>query len=129
MQCEVFQGTMIGWSELFQKAADYASKLGPRCVRRISHSASGGRGIVAVWYEPDQESDEPVASEQGSTGFEESVPIRLCFEFHEGTLIGWRELFELVLPKAAQLAPEQLVSYSHSDDSGKGLVVLWYWGA
>ena len=30
MKFKIFKGTLIGWKELFQQAADFASELGPR---------------------------------------------------------------------------------------------------
>ncbi len=49
-------------------------------------------------------------------------------EIFEGTLISWEELCANAMAEAPDLQPEQLVSISHSDDKGKGLVVLWFWG-
>ncbi len=124
MEFEIFRGTLVSWQELFQMAATFATELGPARVRRVSHSASGGRGIVVVWY----------TSAESSAGADlmqtqDALPIRLSFFFHQATMISWPELFEHAAAKAMDLHPDQVVSVSHSDDQGKGLVALWYWDA
>ena len=120
MKFKIFKGTMIGWKELFQQAADFATELGPRRVRNISHSGSNGRGIVTVWYV-----DEDETLQEAET----SIPLRLKFDYKRGTLISWEALFEEACAKAAKLLPDLFVSISHSDDKGNGVVTLWYWSA
>ena len=46
----MFRGTLIGWNELFQQAADFATAIGPDRLISISHSCDDLDGIVTVWY-------------------------------------------------------------------------------
>ena len=117
MKFKLFKGTLIGWQELFQQAADFATELGPNRLRAISHSGSNGRGIVTVWYV------------DGDDEAKEAIPLRVKFDFTRGTLASWEELFEHVSKRTAELLPELFVSISHSDDQGNGVVTLWYWGS
>jgi hypothetical protein len=120
MKTRVFKGTMISWRELFDDAARFATELGPTRVRRVSHSANNSRGIVVVWYD-----DVKPASEAP----ESRLRFVMRCDFEKGTLISWEELFQKVADRAAKLAPEQLVSLSHSDDQGSGIAAVWYWTA
>ncbi|MHC5064420.1 MAG: hypothetical protein ACYTG5_10650 [Planctomycetota bacterium] len=120
MKYKIFKGTLIGWKELFQQAADFASELGPRRVQTISHSGSNGRGIVTVWYVDEEETAESA---------EASIPLKVKCDFSRGTLISWEDLFEETCTKASKLLPELFVSISHSDDKGNGVVALWYWSS
>ena len=47
---EKFRGTMATWDELFAKAAEFATNLGPERLISISHSADHSDGVVTVWY-------------------------------------------------------------------------------
>ena len=119
MKYRKFQGTLISWRALFADAARFATKLGPARVHCISHSASDGRGIVNVWYR-----------EGASKSTDElSTELVLKFAHKRGTMISWDGLFQWVLGEAARLHPDQVVSISHSDSKGDGIVTLWYWGA
>ena len=145
MKSKLFKGTLISWQELFEEAATFATELGPAQVRAVSHSASGGRGIVTVWYtERDEPKDATENTESpGTTDTTDTtentenpdttdtteIPLRLAFEFERGTLISWELLFQAAAEKAERLLPEQLVSISHSDDNGNGLAVVWYWSS
>ena len=44
------RGTLATWDELFARAADFATDIGPERVLNISHSADQGDGVVTVWY-------------------------------------------------------------------------------
>ncbi len=46
---EVFRGTMTSWNDLFQQAADFATKIGKENLIGISHS-DNGESVVTVWY-------------------------------------------------------------------------------
>lgn len=69
----------------------------------------------------------------GATGYRPkevtSLELELRFEFVRGRLASWEELFAQTARGAAALRPEQLVSISHSDDDGDGIVTRWYWTA
>ena len=39
----------------------------------------------------------------------------------------WDDLFSEAAAFATTLGPERLISISHSEDSGKGVVAVWYW--
>ena len=47
---EIFRGIMAPWPELFEKAAVFATELGPRRLISISHSEDQNDGVIAVWY-------------------------------------------------------------------------------
>ncbi|HEV7281042.1 MAG TPA: hypothetical protein VGN57_12630 [Pirellulaceae bacterium] len=51
---EVFQSAWISWDELFQSAADFATRLGPGLLIGISHSHDSTTGTVTVWYWSDR---------------------------------------------------------------------------
>lgn len=113
-----FQGTFLSWEQLFTEAAAFATTLGPSQVHGISHSASDGRGIVNVWYwEPTDAAPAP------------AFELEVRFEFKRATLISWDELFQWASDKAGEFTREQVISVSHSDSKGSGIVVLWYWSA
>lgn len=109
-----FRGTYITWPDLFRQAADFASGLGPGRVRGISHSADHHDGIVTVWYL------EGVAASRSSRE-------RLAFEYHQGTLISWVELFEKAAETATAVGPDRVLAVTHSADHSAGLVTVWYW--
>ncbi len=44
-----------------------------------------------------------------------------------GTWISWEDLFQEAADFANELGPERVVSISHSEDQGKGVVTVWYW--
>jgi hypothetical protein len=43
-----FRGTFITWPELFDQAADFATKIGKERLISISHSEDEKDGVVAV---------------------------------------------------------------------------------
>ncbi len=45
-----FEAQWDSWEELFQKAADFASGIGPKRLISISHSEDHNTGVVTVWY-------------------------------------------------------------------------------
>jgi len=47
---EVFRGTFASWDNLFQQAAEFASRIGQDRLISISHSADKSEGVVTVWY-------------------------------------------------------------------------------
>ena len=53
-----FRASFKKWEALFEEAAAFASKLLPERLITISHSESGGDGVVTVWYW-DAEEDRP----------------------------------------------------------------------
>lgn len=52
--------------------------------------------------------------------------MRVYCEKFESTFKSWEALFEEAYDFATQLAPEQIISISHSCDSGTGVVAVWY---
>jgi len=49
------------------------------------------------------------------------------FESFQGTLASWDELFSEAAEFASQLAPDRLITISHSADKSTGVVTVWYW--
>ena len=56
-------------------------------------------------------------------------PMRVEFQMFRGTMISWDNLFREAAEFAGALAPEQLISISHSADHSDGIVTVWYWSA
>ena len=118
MKYRKFQGSLVTWQQLFREAAEFATTLGPAAVHSISHSASASRGIVVVWYREGVVGPEPA-----------EIDLAMKFFYKRGTFVSWEELFNASCDHAAQLQPEQVVSFSHSDTKGDGIAALWYWDA
>jgi len=48
---EIFASDWESWPKLFERAASFASEVGPERLIGISQSESpAGRGVVTVWY-------------------------------------------------------------------------------
>ena len=47
---EVFRGAWTSWQDLFERAAEFASRLSPDRLISISHSEDANEGVVTVWY-------------------------------------------------------------------------------
>jgi hypothetical protein len=47
---EIFRGVMASWPDLFAKASEFATELGPGRLISISHSEDQNDGVIAVWY-------------------------------------------------------------------------------
>ena len=47
---EMFRGTMISWPQLFEQAAEFATRVGPDRLITIAHSEDKEDGVIAVWY-------------------------------------------------------------------------------
>ena len=52
---EVFRGLLASWDDLFQQAAEFATRLGRERLITIAHSEDQQDGVVAVWYWGDSE--------------------------------------------------------------------------
>ncbi|GAA5480480.1 hypothetical protein [Haloferula helveola] len=50
VEYRIFRGTLATWDTLFQRAAEFASTVGPERLVTISHSADHSDGVVTVWY-------------------------------------------------------------------------------
>ena len=55
-----------------------------------------------------------------------TTPIVKCKNLH-GLLSTRDELFQQACTFASQLKRDQLINISHSVDSGKTVVAVWYW--
>ena len=47
---QMFRSGHEPWELLFQKAADFMTKVGPEYVIGVSHSHESNQGVVTVWY-------------------------------------------------------------------------------
>lgn len=47
---EVIKGTFASWAELFDQAAEIATRVGRNRLIGISHSSEHSQGVVTVWY-------------------------------------------------------------------------------
>ena len=45
-----FRGVFSSWKNLFEQAADFATKVGRENLVSISHSEDNEDGVVTVWY-------------------------------------------------------------------------------
>jgi hypothetical protein len=61
---EVFRSRMSSWQELFQKAADFGSQVGPARLIGFSHSEDQNDGVITVWYWGDDQETAPQTTEQ-----------------------------------------------------------------
>ena len=48
--------------------------------------------------------------------------FKACFK-------SWQAVFQEAADFATQMGRERVVSISHSEDSGNGVVTVWYWSA
>jgi len=49
------------------------------------------------------------------------------FRIFRGMLVTWERLFSDAAQFASEVGSERLISISHSEDNGDGVVVVWYW--
>lgn len=47
--------------------------------------------------------------------------------FQAGSFTSWDSMFSEVAAFASQIAPDDLISISQSDDRDKAVVTVWYW--
>ena len=50
------------------------------------------------------------------------------FEVFKGTFTTWDALLNKAAEFATQIGNDRLINIAHSDDSGRGVIVVWYWG-
>ena len=46
----MFRGTFATWPDLFEQAAEFATKVGRDRLITIAHSEDKDDGVVTVWY-------------------------------------------------------------------------------
>jgi hypothetical protein len=51
----------------------------------------------------------------------------MAFRVFRGTFTTWQTLFSDAADFATELGPERVLSISHSEDKGDGVVTIWYW--
>jgi len=49
------------------------------------------------------------------------------FEIFESSIKSWPTLFTEAAEFASQIGPERLIGISHSQESNRGVVAVWYW--
>jgi hypothetical protein len=49
------------------------------------------------------------------------------FEIFESSFKSWESLFAGAATFAESVDPDRLIGISHSEDSSKGVVTVWYW--
>ena len=49
------------------------------------------------------------------------------FEVFTSSFKSWESLFTEAANFAERIGPEHLIGISHSEDSSKGVVTVWYW--
>lgn len=55
------------------------------------------------------------------------VSMRVRFRVFRSILKSWESMFQEVADFATEVGPERLISISHSEDHGDGVVTVWYW--
>jgi uncharacterized glyoxalase superfamily protein PhnB len=68
---EEFRGIMATWTDLFSRAAQFASAIGRDRLIGISHSEDQQDGVIAVWYWSEQ------GGEGGSSPLRGATPVFL----------------------------------------------------
>ena len=53
--------------------------------------------------------------------------MRVAFQMYRGTFATWHQLFSEAAAFATRVGQERLISISHSEDQGKGVVTVWFW--
>lgn len=53
--------------------------------------------------------------------------MHVTFREFRGRLYSWRELFQQAAVFATDIGKENLISISHSEEAGKGVIAVWYW--
>lgn len=53
--------------------------------------------------------------------------MRLRYKIFRGIWATWEKLFDEAAAFADALGPERVLSISHSEDKGDGVIAVWYW--
>ena len=53
--------------------------------------------------------------------------LRVAFQMYRGTFATWNQLFTEAAAFATRVGKDRLISISHSEDQGKGVVTVWFW--
>jgi len=53
--------------------------------------------------------------------------MKVEFKKFRGVLTSWERLFQEACDFASLVGKERLISISHSEDHGDGIVTVWYW--
>ena len=53
--------------------------------------------------------------------------MRVKFRFWKSSFDTWNAMFQDAADFASQLPPDRLINISHSSDSNRGVVTVWYW--
>ena len=54
--------------------------------------------------------------------------MRVRFKYFRASFSSWQSLFEEAAEFASKIPRDRLISISHSEDKGDGVVTVWYWG-
>ena len=53
--------------------------------------------------------------------------MRVRFKHFKATLKSWNAMNQEAADFASEIAPDRLISISHSADHSEGVVTVWYW--
>lgn len=53
--------------------------------------------------------------------------MQVRYKVFRGIFTSWTALFDEAAAFASTLRPDCLISISHSEDKGDGVVTVWYW--
>ena len=59
----------------------------------------------------------------------ENATMRVRFKLFRATFSSWKALFDQAAEFAGTIPRDQLISISHSEDKGDGVVTVWYWAS
>ena len=54
--------------------------------------------------------------------------MRVRWKLFRATFSSWKALFDRAAEFASTIPRDRLISISHSEDKGDGVVTVWYWG-
>jgi hypothetical protein len=53
--------------------------------------------------------------------------MRVNFRIFQSSFSSWKSLFQEAADFAGTIAPDHLITISHSADKGEGVVCVWFW--
>jgi hypothetical protein len=53
--------------------------------------------------------------------------MRVRFRVFQSSFSSWNALFQEAADFATTIAPDHLITISHSEDHNEGVVCVWYW--
>jgi hypothetical protein len=97
----------------------------PKCGEKIEDQ------FDSCWHcetpRPVAGSETPASPNPPAAANPSPVKWRAKYQMFRGTLATWEDLFGEAAQFATKIGPERLITISHSEDGGEGVVAVWYW--